>query len=190
MSGKDRSRQTVQSFVNELEQGTASLTDEELARLERMIVERRGRAAAHMVVAPIDTTQPCNPQSCSSKSSFDARVYIERNDEGRMDLERGQLESPSAGTGLETPGQQCLPNLEMRRTIVDGCLLVGASLNLGGNVFPREELGIGMQIDSQTSFTSSKNAFLQMNHKSIDMETASKENKQFDPGEKGGEPPL
>ena len=30
--------------------------------------------------------------------------------ERAMDPERGELESPSAGTGLETPGQQCPPN--------------------------------------------------------------------------------
>ena len=113
ISGKDRSRQRVESFIDELAQGTASLTDEEFARLERMIVERRGRAAAHVVVAPIDTTQPCNPQLRSSKISFDARVCIEGNNEGRMDPERNQLESTSAGTGSETSGQQCLPNWEM-----------------------------------------------------------------------------
>ena len=62
-----------------------------------------------------------------------------------MDLERGQLESPSAGAGFETPGQQCLPNWEMGRTTVDGCLLAGVSSNLGRNIFPREELGIKLQ---------------------------------------------
>ena len=55
MSEKERSKQRVESFLNEHEQGTASLTDEEFTRLERMIMERRGRAAAHMVVAPIGT---------------------------------------------------------------------------------------------------------------------------------------
>ena len=112
MSGKERSKQRVVSFISELEQGTASLTDKEFTRLERMIRERRGRAAAHVVVAPIDTAQPCNPRS-SSEISFDVRVHMEGNNEGRMDPERGQLESPSAGTGFETPGQQCLPNWEM-----------------------------------------------------------------------------
>ena len=29
-----------------------------------------------------------------------------------MDPERGELEPPSVGTGLETPGQQCPPNEE------------------------------------------------------------------------------
>ena len=55
MSERQRSKQRVEGFVNELEQGTASLTDEEFARLERMIKERRGRAAAHVVVALIGT---------------------------------------------------------------------------------------------------------------------------------------
>ena len=104
----------------ELEQGTASLTGEEFTMLGRMIMETRGRAAAHVVVAPIDTAQPCNPQSSCSEIPFDVHVYMEANTQDRMDPEpgqlesssagTGQLESPSAGTGFETPGQQCLPN--------------------------------------------------------------------------------
>ena len=54
---------------------------------------------------------------------------------GRMDPERGQLESPSDDTGFETPGQQCPPNWEMGRTTSDGSLLAGVSSNLGGNTF-------------------------------------------------------
>ena len=115
ISGKKRSKQRVESFVNELEQGTASLTDEEFATLEPMIRKRRGLAAAHVIVAPIGTAQPCNPRS-SPEISFDVRVYMEENNEGSMDPERGQLESPYAGTSFETPGQQCLPNWEMGRT--------------------------------------------------------------------------
>ena len=111
MSGKDRSRQRVKSLINKLEQRTGSFTDEEFARL-KWIVERRGPDAAHVVVTPIDTAQPCNSRSHSSEISFDVRVCMERNDEGKMDPERGQLESPSAGMGLETSGQQCLPNWE------------------------------------------------------------------------------
>ena len=135
MSGKDSTKQSVEGFINQLERGTTSLTDEEFARLERMIRERRGRAAAHVVVTPIDTAQPCNPRSCSSEISFDVCVYIEVNNKGRMNPERGQLESPSAGTGFETPGHQCLPNWEMGRTTVDGFLLAGVSSNFGGKRF-------------------------------------------------------
>ena len=144
MFEKERPKQRVESFFYELEQGTASLTDKEFARFERMIRERRSRAAAHVVVAPIVTAQSCNPRS-SSEISFDVRVYMEGNNEGRMGPERGQLESPSAGTGFERPGQQCLPNWEMRRTTVDGCLLVGVSSNLGGNTFPSQNSSSGRE---------------------------------------------
>ena len=123
MSKKDKSKQKVESFLDELAQGTASLTDKEFARLERMIVERRGRAAAHVVVASIGTAQPSNPRSRSSEVSCDVHVCTEENTNGRMDSESGelepslagtgQLESPSAGTGFEAPGQQCLSNWEM-----------------------------------------------------------------------------
>ena len=84
MSGKVRSKQRVESFLNELEQGIASLTDEEFARVERLIVERRGRAAAHVVVAPIDTAQSCNPRSCSEISFDVAVVYLTLTDPLRI----------------------------------------------------------------------------------------------------------
>ena len=142
MSRKDRSRQRVESFITELEKGTASFTDEEFPRLKQ-IVERKGRDAAHVVVTPIDTAQPCSPRSRSSERLFDTCVCMERNDEGRMDPVRGQLESPSTGTGFETPGQQCLVNWEMRRTTADGYLLAGVSSNLGGNTFPLAEIVTG-----------------------------------------------
>ena len=38
ISEKVRSKQRVESFLNDLEQGTASVTDEEFARLKRMIM--------------------------------------------------------------------------------------------------------------------------------------------------------
>ena len=98
MSGKERSRQRVMSFINELDQGSASLTDEEFAMLKHMIVERRGRNAAHVTVALIYTAQPCSPRSRSSKISLDVRVCMERNDEGKMNLERGYLEQSSTDT--------------------------------------------------------------------------------------------
>ena len=135
MSKKEQRYENVQ---NELE----GCTDEELETFERMIMERRGGAAAHEVAAQIDTAQPCNPpRSSCSEISLDVHVYMEGNTQGRMDPKRGQLESSSAGTGrlespsartcFETTRQQCLPNWEMSRTTVDGCLLVDVSSNLG-----------------------------------------------------------
>ena len=110
MSGKDGSRQKVKSFINELDRGTVSFTDVEFAVLKHMVEERRGRNAAHVTVASIDSAQCCSTRSRSPEISFDARVCMEKNDEGRMDPERDLLESPSAGTYFETPGQQCHPN--------------------------------------------------------------------------------
>ena len=103
------SRQKVKSFINELDRGTVSFTDEEFARPKR-IVERRGRDAAHVTVAPVVSAQYCSTRSRSPEISFDIRVCMEKNNEGKMDPERDQLDSPLAGTGFETPGQQCLPN--------------------------------------------------------------------------------
>ena len=57
ISGKYRSRQIVDSFIAELEQGTAGFTNEEFARLKR-IVKRKDHDAAHVVATPIDTAQP------------------------------------------------------------------------------------------------------------------------------------
>ena len=57
-------------FLNELEGETASLTDEEFTTLESMIRERRGRAAAHVVVTPIHAAQPCNPRSRSLQIKY------------------------------------------------------------------------------------------------------------------------
>ena len=129
MSGKDGSRQKVKSFINAIGQGTVIFTDEEFARLKRF-VKRRGRDAAHVTVASIDREQqPYNPQPHSSELSFGAHICMEKNDKGRMDPERDQLESPSAGTGFDTPGQQCHSNWGTGRIPAEGCLFVGVGSN-------------------------------------------------------------
>ena len=56
-----------------------------------------------MTVAPVDTAQYCILRLPSPEISFGARVYIEKNEEGRTYPERDQLESPSASMGFETP---------------------------------------------------------------------------------------
>ena len=42
------------SFFDTFKQGIVSLTDEEFARLERIIMERRGRAAAHVLLRQLE----------------------------------------------------------------------------------------------------------------------------------------
>ena len=108
LSEKERSEQRAEILLNEIE----GRTDEELARLERIIMEGRGRATVPANVAPVVTTlaQPSHPRSRCSGISFDVSVCMEENTEGKMDPERGNLESSLAGTDLEAPGQQCLSN--------------------------------------------------------------------------------
>ena len=189
MSGKDESRQ--KSFINEIGQGTVSFTDQEFAMLKRY-VEIRGRDAAHVTVAPVDTAQYCGLRSPSPETSLNARVYIEENEEGSMDPERDQLESPSASTGFKTPGQQCHSNWEIGRTTAAGCLTAGVGSNFGINTSSPTERVIGTRDGSVTTtppIDSSKTAFLQTRRKPKDPKTGSEESKQFDPGGKVGEPP-
>ena len=93
LSEKKRSEQSIDIFLNKIE----GCTNEELARIERIIMERRGRAAAPAIVAPIGTAlaQPSNPRSRCSGISFDVRVCMEENIEGKMDPDLGELKSSS-----------------------------------------------------------------------------------------------
>ena len=104
LSEKERSEQRVESFLNEFEGGPASFTNEKSARLKH-IVERRGRAAAHAIVALIGTAQPSDPRSRCSGISFDVSVCTEERIEGKMEPELGEIESASGDTGPEAPGK-------------------------------------------------------------------------------------
>ena len=89
-----------------------------------------------MTVTPVDTVQYCSPSSQIPEPSTDVCVNLENNG-GRMDPERGELEPPSAGTGLETPGQHCPPNegtWGKGRTIADGYFLVGMGSTTTANI--------------------------------------------------------
>ena len=125
--------QKTTEFVDGLK---GKLPDEELAVIKRY-VEKRSREAAQVTVTPVDTVQYCSPSPQTPEPSPDVCVNLENN-EGRMDPERGELEPPSPGTGLETRGQQCPPNgwtWEKGRTIADGYLLVGMGSNQRGKHF-------------------------------------------------------
>ena len=63
-----------------------------------------------MTVTPVNTVQYCSPSPQTPEPSSDVCFKLE-NHEGKMDPELKGLESPSGGTGLETPGQQC-PRIE------------------------------------------------------------------------------
>ena len=106
-----------------------------------------------------------------------------------MDPELKELEPPSAGTGLETPGQQCPPNertWETGRTTADGFLTAAVGSNQEGDIFsPTTE-----RVDTRAVRTTADITFLQQGHKPRDEEKGSEENKQFDPGGKGEKAPL
>ena len=153
------------------------MSDEEFAILKRL-VEKRGREAAQMAVTPVDTVQYCSPSPQTPEPSPDVCVDLENND-GRMDPERGELEPPSAGTGLEAPGQQCPPNEGAweGRTIADGYLIVGMGSTTTADISSPTE---HVSTRAETAATPAKRR-----HK-----TTSKENKQFDRGGKGDKAPL
>ena len=132
MSGRARPWQKTKKFLDGLEQGTTSPTDEQLVMLKR-IVERRSRDATHATVASIDRSQYCNPRPPSPEISSGTRICMEENEEGMMDPEQDQVEPPSASTGFEKKnGQQCHPNWETGRTTAAGYLTTGVGSNQGG----------------------------------------------------------
>ena len=109
-----------------------------------------------------------------------------------MDPERGELESPSADTGLETPGQQCPPNegtWETGRTTADGFLTAGVGSNQGGSIYSPTKR-VDTRADTKSTTTSADITFLQQGHLPKDEEKGSEQNKQFDPGGKGEKAPL
>ena len=134
MPAKTRPWQKTMDFVDGLK---GKFPDEELAVIERYVDKRSREAAqAQVTVTPVDTVQYCSPSPQTPEPSPDVCVKLENN-EGRMDSKRGELESPSGGTGLETPGQQCPSNegtWEKGRTIADGYSLVGMGSNQGGDI--------------------------------------------------------
>ena len=107
--------------------------------------QERPSCSARAIVALVGIVlaQHANPRSRCSEISFDVRVCMEKNAEDKMGPGLGELESSSAGTGIEAPGQQGLSNWEMERTTVDGCPLVDASSDLGEIIFPSKNSLLG-----------------------------------------------
>ena len=169
------------------------LPDEELAVIKRY-VEKRSREAAQMTVTPVSIVQHCIPRSLNPEIPSDVHVNMEEKDQDWMNPERDELESSSAGTGLEMTGQQCPPNegtWEKEQTIADSYLLVGMGSNQGRDISsPTERVGTRTGTKITTTFAASKPVSLRTRSKPQDKKTFSEKNKQFDPGGEGGEQPL
>ena len=154
-----------------------------------------------MTVTPVDTVQHCSPCPLNPEMPPDVCMRLESN-EGKMDPELKELESPSPGTGLETPGQQCPPNKgtwETGRTTADGFLTAGVGSNLGKNPSPTTErvdtravrttTATFADISSPTEHVGTRAGTAATSAKRRHKIT-SEENKQFDPGGKGEKAPL
>ena len=116
-------------FVDGLKE---KLPDEEIAVIKRYIEKRSREAAqAQVTVTPVDTVQHCSPCPLNPDMPPDVCFKLESN-KAKMDPKLKELESSSAGTGLEIPGQQCPPNegtWETGRTTADGFLTAGVGSN-------------------------------------------------------------
>ena len=126
-------RQKVSRLINAIEQG--KLSAEEYATLKRL-VEKRVREAAQMTITPVDTVQHCSPISQTPVPPSGVYFNLENN-EDEMGPELEKLESSSAGTGLETPGQQCPQNKgvwETGRITANGFLTAGVDSSKKRNI--------------------------------------------------------
>ena len=176
--------QKTMDFVNALEQ--CKVRDEGFAVLKRL-VEKRGREAAQVTATPVDTVQHCSPYPLDFEPSPDVCVKLENNE--------GVLESSSAGTGFETPGQQCPPNegiWETGRTTADGILTADVGSNQGGNISLPTERGKNTvtfaDISSPTEHVGTQAGTAATPAKRR-QKTISEENNSLTPGGKGEKAP-
>ena len=131
---KTRPWQKTMDFVDGL---LGQLPDEELAVIKRYVEKRSREAAqAQVTVTPVDNVQYGSPWPPNPDMPSDVCFRLESR-EGKMGPELKELESPSAGTGLEKPGQQCPPNegtWDQGRTTADGFSTAGVGSNQEGNI--------------------------------------------------------
>ena len=171
--------QKTAEFVDGLK---GKLPEWELTEIKRYVEQRcrkEAQAQAQMTaVKRDDTVQHCSP--CSPYPDRQSGVHFNlENNEGTMSQELEELTSSSAGTGLETPGQQGPPNegtLEQRQTTANGFLTAGVGSSKERNIATSTTTVSGI---SSIAATPPKRR-----HK-----TSSKENKQFDPGGRGEKAP-
>ena len=167
-------------LINAIEQD--KLSDEEYATLKRCM-EKRVRETAQVTVVTRDhTVQHCSP--CSPNPDRPSGVHFNLENEGTMSQELEELTSSSAGTGLNTPGQQCPPKEGIRETGIttaSGILTAGAGPSREENIPSTER---AMRTATVADISSTAATPPKRRHK-----TSSEENKQFDPGGRGEQAP-
>ena len=170
-------RQKVSKLINAIEQG--KLSDEEYAILKRLVEKRDREAAQVTAVTRDDTVQHCSP--ISQTPAPPSVVYFNLENEERMELD--EPKSSSAGTGPETPGQQCPPYegiWEQRRTTANGVLTAGVDSSKKGNISSPTTESVDERKKSTVMVAGiSSTAATPENRR---LKTFSEQNKQFDPG--------
>ena len=174
--------QKTMDFVDGLK---GKLPDEELAVIKRY-VDKRSREATQtqVTVTPDDTVQHCSPCPPNPDMPSDVCIKLESS-KGKMDPELKELESPSAGTGLETPGQQCPPNdgiWETGRTTADGFMTAGVGLNQEGNIFSPTAESVDTRAGNKRTRTIADISSKVATPENRRHKTTSEENKQFELG--------
>ena len=161
--------QKTAEFVDGLK---GKLPDWKLAEIKRYVEKRcREEAQAQMTAKPVGTVQHCSPISPNPDTPSDVCFKLENN-EGKMGQELEEFTSSSAGTGLETPGQQGPPNegtLEQRQTTANGFLTAGVGSSKERNIATSTTTVSGI---SSIAATLSKRR----------LKTFNELNKPFDPG--------
>ena len=169
-------RQKVSKLINAIEQG--KLSDEEYAILKRLVEKRDREAAQVTAVTRDDTVQHCSP--ISQTPAPPSVVYFNLENEERMELD--EPKSSSAGTGPETPGQQCPPYegiWEQRRTTANGVLTAGVDSSKKENISSPTTESVDERKKSTVMVAGiSSTAATPENRR---LKTFSEQNKQFDP---------
>ena len=176
--------QKTAEFVDGLK---GKFPDWELAEIKRYMEKRcrkEAQAQAQMTaVTRDDAVQHCSPISPNPDTPSDVCLNLE--DEGTMSQELEELTLSSAGTDLETPGQQGPPNegtLEQRQTTASGFLTAGVNSSQGG----RTPSPLERSTSTKTFADIFSTAAIQENRRH---KTISQQNKQFDPGGRGEKAP-
>ena len=172
-------------LINAIEQD--KLSDEEYATLKRCM-EKRVRETAQVTAVTRDhTVQHCSPCSLNPDRPSGVHCNLENN-EGEMDPRMKELEeltSSSAGTGLNTPGQESPPNegvWETGRITADSILTEGVNSSQGGRTPSPPERSTSTRTFEDIFST----AAIQENRR---LKTFNELNKPFDPGGRGEKAP-
>ena len=142
-------------------------------------------------VTQVSTVQHCSPISPNPDTPSDVCLNLEN--EGTMSQELEELTSSSAGTGLNTPGQQSPPNervWETGRITADSILTASVDSSKKGNISsPMKSVDTQASEKSTSTATVSGISSIAATPPKRRHKTSSEENKQFDPGGRGEKAP-